>query len=234
MSRKSKRFLIVLALLAAAVTVLAVLNAGRVERTTVHTAVAERVQELKSIVSASGEIQPKESVDIQAEIAGVIIELPVEEGDVVEKGQILLKIDPISTAAQTAAARAAYHAAEAEARGQAVQIAMAEANLARDEYLLKSSELERTQSEANHRRSVDNLERKKALYERQLLSAEDLDIASTGVDVAKAALDAAGAPRTSSRRRRSTPRSGASSASSTWRSGSGPCPASSRTRRPRS
>lgn len=193
MSRKSKRFFFVVLLLAAAVTVAAVLNAGRPERTTVHTAIAERVLELKSIVSASGEIQPKESVDIQAEIAGVIVELPVKEGDRVKKGQILLKIDPIATAAQTAAVRAAFHAAEAEARGQSVQIAMAEANLARDEFLLKTSELERAQSEANYRRAVDNLNRKKALFERQLLSSEELDIATTTVDVAKAALDAADA-----------------------------------------
>ncbi len=193
MSRKTKRVLSVLALVLLLAVVAGVIGSRRPETTTVHTAIAERVAELRSIVSASGEIQPKESVDIQTEIAGVIIELPVKEGDAVEKDQILLKIDPVATAAMTAAARAALEAAIAEERGQAVQIAMANANLARDEFLLKTAELERVQAEANHRRSIDNISRKKALFERKLISAEDLDIAQTSIDVAEAALEAAAA-----------------------------------------
>jgi HlyD family secretion protein len=49
---------------------------------------------LVSAVTASGKIEPQTSVDISADITGRIIEIAVEEGDVVRKGQFLLQIDP--------------------------------------------------------------------------------------------------------------------------------------------
>jgi HlyD family secretion protein len=56
----------------------------------------ERVsrRDLVSAVTASGKIEPQTSVDISADITGRIIEIAVEEGDVVRKGQFLLQIDP--------------------------------------------------------------------------------------------------------------------------------------------
>ena len=56
---------------------------------------AERVPELRAIVKATGEIRAKEFVDIQAEVPGVITELPVHEGDTVAKGALLLKLDDL-------------------------------------------------------------------------------------------------------------------------------------------
>jgi HlyD family secretion protein len=49
---------------------------------------------LVSAVTASGKIEPQTSVDISADITGRIIEIAVEEGDLVRKGQFLLQIDP--------------------------------------------------------------------------------------------------------------------------------------------
>ena len=49
---------------------------------------------LVSAVTASGKIEPQTSVDISADITGRIIEIAVEEGDVVRKGQFLIQIDP--------------------------------------------------------------------------------------------------------------------------------------------
>ena len=57
--------------------------------TQVVVAKAERVPLLRSVVSATGEIKAKEFVDIQAEVAGVIVDLLVREGDEVEAGQVL-------------------------------------------------------------------------------------------------------------------------------------------------
>ncbi len=51
-------------------------------------------QDLVSAVTASGKIEPQTSVDISADITGRIIEIAVEEGDVVRKGQFLIQIDP--------------------------------------------------------------------------------------------------------------------------------------------
>src|SRR4051794_40726910 len=48
-------------------------------------------------VSATGKIQPETEVKISPEVAGEIIELPVEDGMQVKKGDLLLKIKPIPT-----------------------------------------------------------------------------------------------------------------------------------------
>ncbi len=45
-------------------------------------------------VSATGKIQPEIEVKISSEVSGEIIELPVKEGQVVKKGDLLVKINP--------------------------------------------------------------------------------------------------------------------------------------------
>ena len=51
-------------------------------------------RDLEAIVTASGTIQPKRSVDISAETMGKVVELAVVEGQTVAAGQHLLQIDP--------------------------------------------------------------------------------------------------------------------------------------------
>jgi HlyD family secretion protein len=63
-------------------------------------------RDLVSSVTASGTIEAKTSVDISADITGRIIEIAVEEGDTVKRGQFLIQIDP-----------AQYQAAVARAQG---------------------------------------------------------------------------------------------------------------------
>jgi len=52
------------------------------------------LRDLIDDVSATGHIEPKTHVDITTDVAGRIIELPVEEGQDVEEGDLLLQIDP--------------------------------------------------------------------------------------------------------------------------------------------
>jgi len=193
MSRGKKRVIGSIVVLAVALTVVGLVASRQDEPTLVYTTPVERVPELRAVVSASGEIQPVDSVDIQAEIAGVIIELPVHEGDTVQKGQVLLHIDPVATAAETAAVRAASQQAQAEAKGQEVQIAMAEANLAGDEAQLKSAQLDKVQADANCKRAEEAYARRQKLFTDELLSADDLEIAKNTLDVSVAARDAAAA-----------------------------------------
>ena len=47
-------------------------------------------------VSATGKMQPEVEVKISPEVAGEIIELPVEDGKAVKKGDLLVKIKPDS------------------------------------------------------------------------------------------------------------------------------------------
>src|ERR1043166_2625589 len=51
-------------------------------------------RDLEAMVTASGKIQPKKSVQISAETMGKVVNLSVNEGDMVKVGQPLLQIDP--------------------------------------------------------------------------------------------------------------------------------------------
>lgn len=161
------------------------------EQTVVQTSNATRRDVLKSKVSASGEIRAKEFVDLQSEIAGVITDLPVREGDKVQKGEVLLRIDPIQTRAETSSTQAQYEAAMADARAQEFQIANAEANLARDEAALRSVRADLDQAESNYSRYQNSFKRKQQLHEEGLLSREDYEQAQDESKSARAKLEVA-------------------------------------------
>src|SRR6266436_5985510 len=64
-------------------------------------------------VSATGKIQPETEVKISPEVAGEIIELPVEDGKSVKKGDLLVKIKPDSYKALLEQQEAAISSAKA-------------------------------------------------------------------------------------------------------------------------
>ena len=72
-------------------------------------------RDLVATVTASGQIEPKRSVDISADITGRITYIPVDEGDWVNNGDLLLRIDPSQYEAAVARARAMQASAEASA-----------------------------------------------------------------------------------------------------------------------
>ena len=76
----------------------------RVEGVTVNVE-GIKTRDLEAIVSASGKIQPKRSVNISADTMGRVTDLAVEEGDRIEKGQFLLQIDPRNLRSRGAAQR---------------------------------------------------------------------------------------------------------------------------------
>ena len=163
----------------------------RKEEVPVQTAKVERKEVLKAKVSASGEIRAKEFVDLQSEIAGLITELPVHEGDKVQKGDVLLRIDPIQTEAETQSSRAQHEGAVADARGQGFQIMNAEADLAKQEASLRSARAELDQAENNYSRMQSSFKRKQQLHEEGLISREDYEMAQNDVKSAKAQLEVA-------------------------------------------
>ena len=65
-------------------------------------------------VSATGKIQPETEVKISPEVAGEIIELPVEDGKAVKKGDLLVKIKPDSYKALLEQQEAAISSAKAD------------------------------------------------------------------------------------------------------------------------
>ena len=117
-------------------------------------------RDLVSAVTASGKIEAKTSVDISADITGRIIRIAVREGDLVNKGQFLIQIDP-----------AQYQAAVARAQG-----------------VVGSTEATLTQARANLSQAERAWTRARQLTQLgpNLIAPEAAEQARTSYDVAQA------------------------------------------------
>src|SRR6185503_4579293 len=74
---------------------------------------AIKTRDLEAIVSASGKIQPKRLVNISADTPGRVVNLAVNEGDRITKGQFLLQIDPKSLRTRVDSGTASLEGAQA-------------------------------------------------------------------------------------------------------------------------
>jgi HlyD family secretion protein len=108
-------------------------------------------------VSATGKIQPEIEVKISPEVAGEIIELPVEDGVRVKKGDLLVKIKPDSYKALLEQQEAAISAAKAT-------------NL---------------QQKATMEKTEHDLKRSDDLFNKKLISEQEYNAAQAASDVAK-------------------------------------------------
>lgn len=93
----SKRRKIIIAVAAVAVLgiiiVISILARGK-DVPEVTTVKVEVRPELRSTVTASGEIRPIQFINLTSEVQGRIEEIMVQEGQVVTKGQPLVRLDP--------------------------------------------------------------------------------------------------------------------------------------------
>ena len=102
---------------------------------------AEVVQgEIVSVVNATGTVQPVLSVQVGAFVSGPIDELDAEFNDVVTKGQLLAKIDPLIYDARKKGDEAALETREAEVIRAEALLEQAENDLKRAENLWKKNE----------------------------------------------------------------------------------------------
>lgn len=121
-------------------------------------------RDLTEIVVATGRIQPVTQVKISPEVAGEITELPVREGQVVKKGDLLVRIKPDFYEASRNSAKASYSVSLGG-------LSTAQANFARAQ-----AELKRNQE----------------LFDRKLISESIYMDVNTAFEVAKAQLAQAG------------------------------------------
>src|SRR3954452_9716929 len=124
-------------------------------------------QSLTSVVSASGEIRPKNFVNVGANAFGKIIKLYVKEGQQVKQGQMLAQLENVQSAADVAANSAGLTVAKSDA------IAM----------------------EAGYKRALSDNERTKLEYQRAdglfkagLIPQSDYDAKKAAYEGAAAAL----------------------------------------------
>jgi HlyD family secretion protein len=100
----------------------------------------ETKRELRSTVTASGEVRPIQFINLTSEVQGRIEEIYVKEGDVVTKGQPLVRLDPEQLQSNTDAQTAAYQAALNESQVTRSQITAAQNQLSQAEQGMLASE----------------------------------------------------------------------------------------------
>jgi HlyD family secretion protein len=167
------------------------IRATRTDQISVQTSKTSRKDSLKSQVSASGQIRAKDYVNLQAEIVGVVTELRVREGDRVKKGDILLKIDPIQTAAQNESSKAQFEAARQELQAQQFQISTADHNLSNSKVQVESARSQADQAEAGYKRAQNSFKRSQQLNEDGLISREEYEQAQLSLTAAKSQAEVA-------------------------------------------
>ena len=117
---------------------------------------------ITQLVSATGRVQPETEVKISPEVAGEIIALPIEDGQSVKKGDLLIKIKPDNYQAQVAQQEAAISSA-------------------------KSMSL---QNKAQMLKAQQDLRRAQELFNEKITSPTDLLTAQTTADMSKATFEA--------------------------------------------
>jgi HlyD family secretion protein len=133
-------------------------------------------RDLVSIVTASGKIEPEQSVDILSDIMGRIVYLPLQEGNLVQRGQILVKLDTATFAAAVEQAQAGVASARAN-------VAQAQANLDQAQRAYNRARDVRTQNA-----QLISQEAVEQLQTAQQVAAANLDASQRSVDQAVASL----------------------------------------------
>ena len=158
-SPKNKKKMIIIISVVAVIFLIVIFNMRAQREKSVKVTVDKvKKQNLTSFISASGEVKPKKNVNISAHIPGRIVKIGVEEGQRVQTGDFLLKLD-------------------------ATQY---EANADRDRAVIRSFIAERIKAEAVLKRDESYYNRHKQLYDEQLISNEQLEAARAQFDVSKA------------------------------------------------
>jgi HlyD family secretion protein len=108
-------------------------------------------------VSATGKIQPETEVKISPEVAGEIIELPVDDGKLVKKGDLLVKIKPDSY----------------------------KALLEQQEAAISSAKATNLQQKATMLKTEQDIKRADDMYAKKTISVQEYNAAQAAYDVAR-------------------------------------------------
>ncbi|MDR5589398.1 efflux RND transporter periplasmic adaptor subunit [Christiangramia sp. SM2212] len=93
--------------------------------------------DITETVSATGKIQPEVEVKLSSEVSGEIIELPVVEGQSVEKGDLLVRVNPDLYQSSVQRARAGYQNSKANYAQTQANLKQAEADYNRNKTLFE-------------------------------------------------------------------------------------------------
>jgi len=134
---------------------------------TVQTSLATR-QDLSAVVTASGEIKPKNYINLGANAMGPLTEIFVKEGDRVRKGQVVARIENTQADADVAAQKATIASAEADSSAAEAGIKAQD-----DAITTQQATVERYNNELQ--RSKEYLDRYDQMYKEKLVAKQDYD-----------------------------------------------------------
>lgn len=167
---KSKKGIIILVSVIVILVIVAVVKGGSgKDPLKVSTEKVER-KSIVETVAASGKIQPETEVVISSDVSGEIIEMPVREGDLVKKGDLLLKINPDLVESALSRAEAALNTTRANLAGTKARLA---------------------QSESQFINAKATFERNEKLFKDKVISESDYDNAKANFEVARSDVEAA-------------------------------------------
>nr|WP_263975559.1 biotin/lipoyl-binding protein [Leptolyngbya sp. 7M] len=141
MSRKKK---IIIGAIAAALLITVVVGgilATRKDVPEVTTVKITMRPELRSTVTSSGEVRPIQFMNLTSEVQGRIEEIYVKEGQKVEKGAPLVRLDPNQFESSTDAQLAAFQSAQNEVNVSQSQVTAAQNNLAQTQQQLAAAQV---------------------------------------------------------------------------------------------
>lgn len=163
----SKNFKIILGVILGLIILLFILSKAGVfgdrdNSIEVETAKAKEITIVET-VSATGKIQPEIEVKISSEVSGEIIALPVKEGQVVKKGDLLVRINPD----------------------------LYTSGLDRSVSQYSGTKAGLSQADASFKEAQSNYNRNKTLFDKGIISKSDWDKAIASFEVAKASKQSA-------------------------------------------
>jgi HlyD family secretion protein len=177
------------------ISVIASIFATRTDTPEVTVVKIEVRPELKSTVTSSGEVRPIQFMNLTSEVQGKIEEITKKEGDVVNKGEVLVRLDPNQLESNADAQFAAFQSAQTQITGaenqrtqanQQLTVAQIAVDTARQNASTAQTEIDRAQVELNA--ANRELKRTEQLLEKRVVSRLEFDNAQDRVENAKASL----------------------------------------------
>jgi HlyD family secretion protein len=132
------------------------------DKGTAVTVEAIKQRDLESIVSASGKIRARRTVNITSEVSGKVVQLAVDEGQRVKAGQFLLQVDP---------------------RNVRSRLEVSEATLAQQRIGLQQTRTALENAKVNLKQAQDELNRQRALEKSALTTKQALEQAENAVAI---------------------------------------------------
>jgi HlyD family secretion protein len=146
---------------------------------------------LTAAVSATGNLNAVTTVQVGSQVSGQIKELLADFNTLVEKNQVIARIDPEIFEAKVNQARADVASAQAAVVNQQAQVQKARADVENARAALAEAKANTAKGQVTVVDSRRDFDRKSELFRRELIAKSDLDSSQAAHDSAQALLEAA-------------------------------------------